>query len=336
MTKNNIPYHQLMQAIDEEKMFNIASISATVEHLLLEEDYEENYIYSVQKKMRDIVRIIEDNSIQYEGTADHFHNLAVDYARMDMYDSACRILGRGIQDMPTSVDLLADFIKYGISCGRHIECKEYYERLQGIPLNQWNWRAYSFSIDYLLDCRSRITSTADLVGIKREALTISNRFIKNIKTEQAFFDKSSIYRAFNESKKEREVLTLALNSLRTTPKCSLRLADIEFDDGNFEIAVTYLKRCCNSFRPQPDISRSYTFLLSALGKASLLFEKKGDSYDFSSDKDVINDIYTDFHTAIENGLSGIYKKSADAIIKTIAAQSKIEYPHKDSVDIYDF
>lgn len=333
-------YHQLMQAIDEEKIFNIATISATIENLLLEEDYEENYTSSAQKKMRDIVRIIEDNSIQYEGTADHFHNLAVDYARMDMYDSACRILERGIKDMPTSIDLLADFIKYGILCGRHAECKDYYERLHGIPFSQWNWRAYSFSIDYLLDCRTRMINSDGLVGIKREALAIANRFIKNIKSEQAFFDKASIYRAFNEPKKEREVLVLALNSLRTTPKCTLRLADIEFDEGNFEVAVTHLRRCCNSFSPQPEISRSYTYLLSALGKASLLFEgkfeKESDLYDFTDDKDKVNTIYTDFHTAIENGLSGIYKKTADAVIKTIVAQSKIEYPYADSVDMYDF
>lgn len=331
-----VTYPQLMQAINEEKIFNIATISATIENLMLEEDYEESYISSVQKKMRDIVRIVEDNSIQYEGTADHFHNLAVEYARMDMYDSACRILERGIKDMPTSVDLLADFIKYGISCRRHTECKDYYERLQSIPFSQWNWRAYSFSIDYLLDCRTRMINSDSLAGIKREALAIANRFIRNIKTEQAFFDKASIYQAFNETKKEREVLLLALNSLRATPKCALRLADIEFDEGNFESAVTHLRRCCNSFSPQPDISRSYTYLLSALGKASLLFETKKDLYDFTNDKDAVNAIYTDFHTAIENGLSGIYKKTADAVIKTIAAQSNIEYPHTDSTDMYDF
>ena len=96
---------------------------------------------------------IADSSLQKEefiGTSMDFHNFGVECARRNAEELACDYLERGLNKYPTSVDLLADYIKYGMVCDRLDKCGEYYSILMGISKNIWNWRAFRFSIDYLM------------------------------------------------------------------------------------------------------------------------------------------------------------------------------------------
>jgi tetratricopeptide (TPR) repeat protein len=331
-------YDELMREVERENILRLSSAIAITTYLATDqyEDYEEDYSNSKQRRIRNISEAVANESIKYVGTEDDFHNLSVAYARFDMYDCACKILFRGLKDMPYSVDLLADYIKYGLYCGEYDLCKEYFGRLQTIPQSKWNWRAYSFSIDYLLDRCNRETGNDVLIGIQKEATTIANAFIKRVNTDQAYFDKSTVYRAFGEHRKEHAVLLGCLNTIKVAPKSALRLADIEFENGNFKEAILYTKRCISTIKPQPDVSQSYAYLLFALGKASDLFTIGVDSTNFEEHKEAINDIYRDLHTSIENGLVDVYRETANTTIRTIAAQTGIEYPYNNSDDRYDF
>lgn len=335
-------YEELAQIVEHEKILGVVDATKVADYLTNTSqsyyDIEEEYNNSRQKRLRNLAHVISDESVRCIGTSNDFHNLSVSYARVNMFDCACEILNRGLKVMPYSVDLLADYIKYGLSCGEYKLCEEYFICLQKIPNSQWNWRAYSFSIDYLLDSCKRQTDKENLVRIKKEALDLANEFIKKIGTEQAFFDKAMVYQAFNEPVKEYETLLKCIDLLKVTPKCALRLADIEFDKGNFQAAVKYISRCCNIFRPQPDVSRGYSYLLLALSRISALFSENtdGDNISWKDRKETIIEIYRYFHTALESGLSGIYKNTAETVIRVIVAQTDIEYPYNDSNDPYDF
>lgn len=64
---------------------------------------------------------IVDKSLQKEefiGTSMDFHNVGVECARRNAEDLACDYLECGLNKYPTSVDLLADYIKYGTVCDR--------------------------------------------------------------------------------------------------------------------------------------------------------------------------------------------------------------------------
>ena len=88
------------------------------------------------------------NQTEVYGTENEFHNLAVHLAKSNLEDLACRVLERGLK-MHKNVNLLADYLQYGLRCGYRDKCKEYYGILNRIPKRIWTWRGFSFSIEYL-------------------------------------------------------------------------------------------------------------------------------------------------------------------------------------------
>lgn len=345
MKIEKINYDELIQEINQEKVITVSNVEDVLEHLIQSqetisdfEDFEDfEYTNSLRKKIRTLANIFSNKDFKVYGTADDFHNCAVTFARENMYDCACIILQRGLEESNVAIDLLADYIRYGISCGRYVDCEEYYNRLKKIPKKQWNWRAFSFSIDYLLDGINHTIDAKKRNGLKRTALKLSDEFISIIGTDQAYFDKAQVVKIFGKDTNETEesILQQGLNSLKVAPKCALRMSDIFFERGDYKEASELIKRCwINAFKTQPDINGSYSFLLSALSKTSRLFVENIDN-DFSDSKSIVLDIYKDFNTAFESGLPEMYKGSANTAIKIIAAQTNFDYPYKNIDDPYD-
>lgn len=335
-----ISFDELFEEANQEKIINIPDVEVVIEQLLQDDEIDEEFDYSgsSRKKLRKIVSLFNEQEFLLYGTAEEIHNCAVPLARVNMYDCACIILKRGLKSLEGSVDLLADYIRYGISCGRYEECEEYFLRLKGISKNQWNWRAFSFSIDYLLDKVNRTNGIRERNNIKKTANRLADEFISIIGKDQAYFDKAQVIRTFggDNENTEETILLQGIHSLKVAPRCALRMSDILFERGEYKEAVELLKKCCiNAFSPQPDISGSYSFLLSALSKTSELFSEYIDS-DFSDKENVVMDIYKDFNTALEANLNNTYKQTANTAIKIIEAQTKYDYPYNNIEDQYDF
>lgn len=343
MRIEKINFDELIQEVNQEKAITVSNVEEVIEHLIQSqesvESFEEfEYTNSLRKKIRTLADMFSNQDFKVYGTADDFHNCAVPFARENMYDCACMILQRGLEESNMAVDLLADYLRYGISCGKYVECEEYYNRLKKIPKKQWNWRAFSFSIDYLLDGINHTIDTKQRNDLKRTALKLSDEFIAVVGTDQAYFDKAQVVKTFGKAITETEesILQQGLNSLKVAPKCALRMSDIYFERGDYKEASELIKRCwINAFKPQPDINGSYSFLLSALSKTSRLFVENLDG-DFSDNKSMVLDVYKDFNTAFESGLPKMYKDSANTAIKIIVAQTDCEYPYNNINDPYDF
>ena len=85
------------------------------------------------------------------GDAEDFHNLAVVYTRdYDDYVSGFAIVEKGLRQYPNNIDLLADAIFYGSSAGEYDKCEEHAKKLESRPIALWNWRAFTFLVDYYL------------------------------------------------------------------------------------------------------------------------------------------------------------------------------------------
>ena len=346
-----VQFEELMQSTQEEKTLILIEVQSVVEDLVQNAETEENeigefnYLTSPRKKLRDIAKLFENNELRILGTSEDYHNAAVNYARQNLYDCACIILQRGLCAMPYSVDLLADLIRYRVSSGEHFLSKEPFCTLSHIEKERWNWRAFSFSIDYLLEEANLVESKKERNILKRKALLLADQFIQKEKSDQAYYDKAAVLNAFGSNSPnadsdvtEESVLRCGLEKVKVAPKCALRLADILFDRGDYAEAIEKLQRCCiNAFKPQPDINGSYAFLLLGLSRASKLFDGENKS-DYSNSEELVNLMYKDFHTAISNGLNGTFKKTADTAIKVIEAQTGFEYPYTDAdtEDPYDF
>lgn len=346
-----IQYEELMQIAEEENLMSLSDVEAVVNNLIQGPDTDEfadesgdfDYANNPRKKLRDIAKLFDSDKkdLQIYGTADDYHNVAVNYARQNIYDGACKILQYGLLAIPYSVDILADLVRYGISSGQYWLCEEPYNTLSGISKDRWNWRAFSFSIDYLVEKANHVSSDLERNGLKQQALTLADQFIEKDKSDQAYFDKANILREFGDdsinNQTEQSVLRCGLNNVKVAPKCALRLADILFEKGDYKEAIENLWQCCNNtFKPQPDVNGSYAFLLLALSKASELFSDNQRD-DYSEVEKMVYAIYKDLHTAISYGLNGVFRQTADKAISVIETQTGYEYPHIDNgtEDMYD-
>jgi len=288
-----LEYDAILGMIEEEKRINISLVAKVIQKLITDtknnpfaqEDEEGNATYksSLRRKLKTIVAFFDNRSISCEGTNDDFHNLAVDIARQEMHYEACIILERGISIRPSAVDLLSDYILYGRNVPENRErCKQYFNILMDLPRSKWNWRAYSFSINHLLEERYYVSSLEEEEKIKEEAINIAKAFIKQYNDkrsdheyiDRAYSDLASVYSAFGDYKKENMILKTCVSRYSRVPITSMHLAELEYSSGNYAEATQYLSNCIGTIGPQASVNQGYPFLLRAHSNASILFNNE--------------------------------------------------------------
>lgn len=238
----------------------------------------ENEIRELGENNEEIRKYIFDvlNQGYLYGTGNDFHNLAVGFAKRDDYDNACAILEVGLDQHTHNVDLLADYLEYGTTCGKMENCRIYYERLCKIPKRRWTWRGFDFSVDYLMYMAEQTESEEELDSKINEMLGITQIYRKyKPDLEGSYQVEAGIYHFINEIEKEIEILKSALNKVKVCPKCCLRLADLYFERGEINQAMDILRRAQrDSIRPQWTISTGYVYFLTALCLATLIHENE--------------------------------------------------------------
>ncbi len=257
------------------------------------------------------------------GSVDEFHNFAVDFSRKDDYDTACKILDKGLESFPKSVDLLADYLQYGINCGRFVLCDTYFHILEKIPMVRWTWRGFSFSIDYLQFLADGTDNEVELNEWKQKMIELANKYLEYMPyNEDAFLTKANVFKYFNDTNQEIIVLETALKNIKSCPKCALRLADIFFNRGEYKKSLEYIDVCrYSATQTQEKINQAYMYYLSGLCKSATVHQEK--MYD---NKDLIIDIYQDFCIAdkLHLGVSS-YKKVMERQINILETKTKISY-----------
>jgi len=134
----------------------------------------------------DLVKKIVASESQSSGSTDEYYDYAVVFARNNEYDLACDVLSCGLNRYPKNNDLLAYYLLCATksSSDEHYKrCDNVYETLQSIRPHLWTWRAYDFSISYLLDKNDRETGV-ELKNIMSECLDLAHEFQKRIPTNE--------------------------------------------------------------------------------------------------------------------------------------------------------
>lgn len=243
--------------------------------------------------LKKIVEIVLSDSNIVGDNAD-YHNLAATYARLDDYISAFSIVNKGLIQFPFDVDLLADAVKYGSKCGKVEESKKCLSILLSRPFEYWNWRTFTFVIDfYLLSITWEDPKTID--DTLQEALKIAKQYQKLTPTEErGFVAEAEIYLASSNTKKAIATLENAIynHDDMLTPQCCIKYADILAERGEFQKVIEVCTRgLIDTAQDQPTARTGYFCYLSALAKDALIHR----SGDFE-EKRVI-DAYTDYRTA---------------------------------------
>lgn len=227
-----------------------------------------------RKKAYDAIEelLSTDKNKTVSGDSDDFHNLAVTFATADDYETALEIVEIGLTIHKTNTDLLADAIKYGCVCGNYSDCDEWLHKLNQITRRRWTWRAYSFSIDYLIDSIDRLDeqiSDEHFEIQKKQILDLIKEYQERYyDMEDSWYSEFEMYWKLNERKRAKEILEEISKKDINCPKAWLRYADILMDDGKIEEAEKTLK-----LLRENDTDSSYAYYLDGRCRLSKLLKK---------------------------------------------------------------
>ncbi len=259
---------------------------------------------AVQDVERIIEQVLKNDAVNANSTQSDYHNLAVDIARCELFGLACDILEAGLVRHKTC-DLLADFLAYGIKCGRIERCKEIYKLLLKMPKIKWNWRGYSFSIAYLTYLFQNAETQKEIDKIISEMKNLVADFHKYIPNdEEAFICEANVDNLCHEYEAEESVLYKALETFDVAPKAALKLADILFEKGKYDEAFKMVERSlkdCN--QTQDSVSEPYLYYLSGLCRLSIAQRSEA-----GFTEEIVKLIYLDFNLSLKQERRSSFKK----------------------------
>lgn len=288
--------------------------------------------------------------------ADDFHNISVELSRRDENILAIKIIEVGLKNFPWNTDLLADYIQFGTSiCTSRIqdvsvgydkiqqEVKECYNKIMQIPQVRWTWRAFCFSIDYLVDFLSKRESPEKVDEYLNTAYELAKSFVEQYASDESYVSLSKVIKEKEGPKAELTVLEEALNSkdLRVAPKCAMRFAERLFTNGEYEKSLKTAQRGIrDSVQTQKKVSLGYLYLLSGLSKLSLI-EREEDTNDTlqktgrTSLRQKILDIYCDFNIAArELGKTSDYLEIIVSQANALKDKTSIKVPEDKYGELY--
>lgn len=329
-------YETVLALIDKTSKVKVTDIQQVLDKLYYQASLEDDaieYFYNIN----DLTELILKQEL-FEGDEDDFHNLSVTYARGDDYANACDILDKGLNYYPYSIDLLADYLNYGIHCNRFKRCEELYKKLLEVR-KWWNWRAYQFSINYLIK-RLSIDPASNIDDIEE----LVEEFVEKMPDiEECYITKAEYIKTFKSETNKKDflaVLEYAVSQeciIQRTPKCDLKLADYYYNLGNdLSKANDLLERCKrNSVESQLSVNRKYVYLLSALCKICLFYDnlkQKGDVKicEGSEEERRVLSIYNDYHVAAAGSNDSQVRNCRD-LIEAFIKETGISYPYDDGI-----
>ena len=211
----------------------------------------------------------EEDMDECDMDADDYHNSAVDRARRGKKREAAQLCMDGLKKFPLNVDLLADTIMYSSEAGDLENAAQHYAILKAsVPFRRWNWRAFSFAMDYLLD--------TDPIGNEEDCRLIVENYKRYLPFEEkASMAESKLEAALGNVDDSMKVLVEAIRTHTNASQCALRLADMQMERGLFEdVLNTANYGIAASAETQPSISIPYLYFIRALAKDHLLHRKE--------------------------------------------------------------
>lgn len=265
------------------------------------------------------------NAEQLVGDADDFHNFSVSISKIANDNSkAVYIIQEGLKIHDNSTDLLADAIKYGYSCGQKDNCTKWFNSLIAIDKSKWTWRAFSFTIEYLLN---EWVSSTNYIKPLDYIFNLAKEYQKYKPDEEdAWYCEYQIYAGTNQIEKGIEILKSAIDKFTLCPRCWLRYADIMVERGEFKEAEPIIAKMRRNPKTREKINSSYMFFLDAQCKIASYYSSE--AYENGEkDEKAVWAIYRAFRQSLAStGLRENIKSQIDDYILELSDESGIEFP----------
>lgn len=236
-----------------------------------------------------------------EGNSSEFHNASVELTRVQMYSQAYQLLEVGIYRFPTDTDILGDLILYGVKCQGLNDIKKHYEALKKIDKSMWTWRAFHFSIEFLMEQYKASSDLKERENIAKEIENLLGEYQKYSKTfedqsnrEKCFNLKYEYYILLRKNDKALDALQEAIREIPgKCPQCALQLADYYFEAGEYENVIAPATVAAMVIDVQHAIKYSYLYFI--LG-ASREYKIRKEGTTFSEEN--IRPIYRAYYASL--------------------------------------
>jgi hypothetical protein len=201
-------------------------------------------------------------------------------------------------------------IKYCANIQDWENCEIAYSRLKQIDYKRWNWRAYTFVIDYLLDKMETEFTNRDS-WIEKDIRTHIENY-KKLKDERAWVAESEYYIKLGERGKAIKALKDGLKSVVVTPQICVKLADMLLEEGKYsEVVKIAAIGIRSTAQDQPTANLGYLVYVSALSKDALLHNEEMDNEGVFGkgykNTALVESALLDYHIAEELLANTIYK-----------------------------
>ena len=267
----------------------IPSIDMAVKRIVM------TYLTEDYSKIKETMDYVINNPT-IAGDADNYHNAAVNLVQIDDYDNAVILLTQGLTRYPRSTDILADLLEYGMKCRPISEIRTFYfDKLAKIDKRFWSWRAFHFSIDFLMIYIQYAENKNQEQAVINEIEKLISEYKKYKPTdERAYMVEHDFYELLNQHDLAKSALKTALDNLTICPQCALNYADKLFEAGKYEEALPYLERAVRMAEAQSSINLGYAYFLLASSKENV-FRNKGNDFAY----DNIKPIFDAYYSALE-------------------------------------
>jgi hypothetical protein len=318
----------LQSILEESKVkgyFSISQASTFTERCLsLNDSYDEDSSME-RKDAFELAKKIVLAESQSSGTIGDYYNYAGTFAKSDEYYWACEVLLCGLNKYSQNNDLLAYYLicaTNSSSIEHYKKCDNVYKTLQSLRPSRWNWRAYDFSISYLLDKINRGVG-GEPENIKSECLDLAYEYQKRIPTnERAYLAESNIYSAFEEPEKEINALEKAMkkNGLRIVG-VAFSLAEMYIERNKPKKALECVQRVLVDFAEiNSRTTPARIYILSIISKTPLLMSAGTDVVKLAQE---IHDDWTKIQKL--KGIDNEQLNSVKMLVKLAEVNSGIEF-----------
>lgn len=304
----------------------------------------------------DIVNQIQ-NDPDISGSSSDYHNLAVELTREGCYLQGFMVVEKGLEKTPYNVDLLADAVFYGSSAGKYEKCEEYAKRLMNRPFALWNWRAFTFMIDYYMEKSDWLDDEQAISEAYATALDLAKkaqRFLRN--EERGYLAEHNVHEALerwkiqfaeeakdqDEKKKFEENAamhrTYAVAALKkaidneemVSIQCCLRYADLKFEERDYEAALEVCEKAFCYGEAQPSARLGYFHYIAALCHDCMINQERA-----FEDEQRITECYDMYRAAVRtlDANRTTYRDNIKLRIKNLETRSGIPYEGETDDDV---
>lgn len=261
------------------------------------------------------------------GNSDQFHNFAVALGGNGFDGLACDVLDCGLERFPMNVDLLADYLIYGIDCERLDKCAEYFSTLESIEKSEWTWRCFAFSIIYVNRLRdSFATNIEERNRYKKKVSELARAYKKYLPFEEGGYRETAKLMA----KKPEAMLKLLNDALSndtigSCPTCAFEKAEILFKQKKYEEAREAINRSLDDSinQTQGGVKENYLLFLRGLCEYALFLQNIRDGKPIKDE--IVLSIYVDFNKALRE-LDENYRIKIRIRTQDLVEDTKIQVP----------